>query len=549
MESRRVLLLVGLFVGMFFASLDQTVVGTAMPRIIGDLNGLAIFAWVTIAYMLSSTVIVPIAGKLADMYGRRPVYVAGVIVFMVGSVLCGLSQDMTELIAFRAIQGLGGGVMMPMVLTIVGDLYPGGRSAKLQGVFGGVMALSSIVGPTIGGWLVDSVSWHWIFFINLPFGLAAAILVFVGLKGEVRRSDKPRIDVGGVISLIVGLVPLLIALSIGGKDFAWGSWQILTMFAMAVAGITAFILIERKAKEPILALELFKQRAFSISNLVSLFTGFAMFGSIMFLPLLLQGALGMSATDSGNILMPMMAAMIVSSILGGQLVTKIPFRTVMTVGTGFTALSFLLLSTVGLTTAPIVAIGYIVILGLGLGLVMPTTNMVAQNAFGADKRAVATSATLFSRSIGATVGMTILALVLNTHSAELLKNDFVPKLEQIGDNVPDVAAMTGSMIAEAETNPQGLFNQLLNPAALNAISPSIADEIVPPLKNALSESIQIVFLVACFIALAGLVSSLFLGNGRLPARNKNKTGNTGQNDSGKTVNPEDRDQGPVGAAT
>ncbi len=516
MNAKRTLLLIGLFIGMFFASLDQTVVGTAMPRIVGDLNGLAVFAWVTITYLLTFTVAGPIAGKLADLFGRRMVYVTGVALFIVGSALCGTSSTMTALIVFRALQGLGGGMMLPMILTIVGDIFPPEKLGKWQGVFMSVNALSSIVGPTVGGWLVDHASWHWVFYVNLPFGIMAALLVFLALRGEPRRNTEARIDMAGAVTFVIGVVTLLLGLNLGGHDFPWASWQIIGMFAAAVASLTGFILIERRAKEPIISLSLFRNGLFTVTNIVGILAGFAMFGAIAFLPLFLQGAVGISATGSGNIMIPMMLALIAGGLVGGQLVARVRYRPLFVAGFLLMAAGFFLLSAMPISVAHVVAIASIVIMGLGLGLVLPTLNLVAQNAFPATQRGVATSATLFFRSIGSTLGLAVLSVVFNFHSAGLLQKDFVPRLE--ASVAKGVAGRMTPLIAEAQKNPQALFNQLLSPAARAALPQGMQDTILPALKDALAQSVHVVFLVAAAIALLGLLGSVFLGKAGVPVR-------------------------------
>lgn len=245
LEARRNILLTGLFLGLFFASLDQTVVGTAMPRIIGDLGGLSIMAWVTTAYMLTSTTVVPIAGKLADLFGRRIIYVTGITVFMIGSALCGTSSNMTELIVYRALQGIGGGIMMPMSMTIVGDIFPPEERGKWQGLMGGIFGLSSVVGPTIGGYIVDNSSWQWVFYINLPVGILAAISIFAGLKGEKALVEKVVIDYAGAAMLIISTVSLLLGLNLGGTDYPWLSWQIIGMLLLAAVTAVLFVVIEQ----------------------------------------------------------------------------------------------------------------------------------------------------------------------------------------------------------------------------------------------------------------------------------------------------------------
>ncbi len=508
-NPRRNILLLGLILGMFFSSLDQTIVGTAMPRIIGELGGLDILTWVTTTYMLTSTTVVPIAGKLADLYGRRILYVGGLFTFMIGSALCGTSQSMTQLIIFRGLQGIGGGIMMPMAMTIVGDIFPPDKRGKWQGVMGALFGLSSIIGPTIGGWIVDHTTWRWVFYINLPVGILAAVTIFIGLHGEKRMKDKVTIDYAGAGALIVGVVSLLLGLSLGGKDYAWGSWQIIGLFISAVIFLAAFTLVERKAEEPIISLDLFKNKVFTAVNVIGFLMGLGMFGAIMFLPLFLQGVIGVSATNSGNTMIPMMFAMVLTSILGGQLITKIGFRTQLTVGMSLMTVGFYLLSTMTMDTTQLVAISYIVVLGLGLGLVMPTLTIAVQQAFPPEQRGVVTSSTQFFRSIGGTLGITILGAVMNSRSIDLLNKEFLPTVRR----VPGLqSGPFGAMLAKAQSDPQGLFNALLSPTTLAKIPQQLQQIIIPPLKTALADSLHLVFLVAMGIVILGVVTSLFMGN-------------------------------------
>lgn len=510
--AHRRLLLVGIFLGIFFAALDQTVVGTAMPRIIGELGGLSIMAWVTTAYMLSSTSVVPIAGKLADLFGRRVIYVTGIVVFMIGSALCGTSTNMTELIIYRGLQGLGGGIMMPMAMVIIGDIFSPEKRGKWQGVIGATFGLSSVVGPTIGGWIVDNTSWHWVFLVNLPVGLLAAVTIYFGLRGEKRVKEQVIIDYTGAVTLVIGIVSLLLGLNLGGKDYPWASWEIIGLFSTAFVFLVVFTLVESRAKEPILSLSLFKNRVFAITNIVGFLMGLGMFGAIMFIPLFLQGVVGISATRSGNTLIPMMLGMVFTSIIAGQIIALVRFRTLFMTGLTLMAVAFYLLSTLAVNTTQLTAISYIVVLGVGMGFIMPTVTIAVQNAFPPEQRGVATSSTQFFRSIGGTLGMTIFGVLLNQRSIELLNKDFFPVVQ----NIQGLAAgPLGAMLAQARTNPQSLFNILLSPATLNTIPAPSREIILPPLKTALADSLHLVFIVAMGIAVAGVVISPLIGKARI----------------------------------
>jgi EmrB/QacA subfamily drug resistance transporter len=500
-------LLAGLILGMFFSSLDQTVVGTAMPRIIGELGGLDILTWVTTAYMLSSTAIVPIAGKLADLFGRRMVYIAGLFIFMVGSALCGTSRDMAQLILFRGLQGIGGGIMMPMAMTIVGDIFPPEQRGKWQGVIGALFGLSAIVGPTIGGWFVDNATWRWVFYINLPVGILAAAAIFAGLRGEKRLKEKVVIDYPGALTLTAGIVCLMLGLNLGGKDYPWSSWQIVGLFAASVTFLASFFLLERRAADPILSLDLFKNRVFTVTNMIGFLMGLGMFGAIMFIPLFLQGVAGITATRSGNTMIPMMAAMMLTSVIGGRLITKVRFREMFMAGMIFMTIGFYLMSTMTVDTARWVAMLYIAVLGLGMGTIMPVSAIAVQTAFPKEQRGVATSSTQFFRSIGGTLGMTILGVTLNHRSVGLLQKNFFPLAEKMGY----MKGPFGPMLAKAKTDPQSLFNILLRPG----VAEKIPGQMLHELKSVLAQSLHTVFLVAAGVVFVGIFTSLLMGNARI----------------------------------
>ncbi|WP_378954514.1 MDR family MFS transporter [Pelosinus sp. sgz500959] len=515
-ENQRNMLLTGLFLALFFSSLDQTVVGTAMPRIIGELGGLSIMTWVTTAYMLTSTTVVPIAGKLADLYGRRMIYIAGLVIFMLGSSLCGTSTNMLQLIAYRALQGIGGGIMMPLAMTIVGDIFPIEERGKWQGLMGALFGLSSVVGPTIGGWIVDYSSWKWVFYINLPIGILATMTIHLGLKGEKILSDKVVIDYAGVITLIIGTFGLLLGLNLGGTNYPWLSWPIISLLGISLVSWMVFISAEKRAVDPVLSLELFKNRVFLISNIVGFLMGLGMFGSLIFLPLFFQGVLGISATSSGNTMLPMMVSLMLTSIIAGRFATKIPFRSMYAVGMSFMALGFYLMSTMTIHTTQYRAIFYIVILGVGMGMIMPIITIAVQSAFGPERRGVATSATQFFRSIGGTLGMTVLASIFNGYSNNIMKKDFFPVIQSI----PDIeVSPLGDILARGQSDPHSLFNMLLSPETIQMIPENLQQLFLLPLKNALSESLQIVFWVAMLIAIAGIVISLFMGGAKLEKGN------------------------------
>ncbi|MCY8857657.1 MDR family MFS transporter [Bacillus atrophaeus] len=505
-NPKRTLLLTGLIIAMFFSALDGTIVGTAMPKIVGDLGGLSMMTWLTTAYLLTSTTVVPIAGKLADLLGRRVVYVSGLIIFMAASALCGMANNMTELIIFRGLQGIGGGIMMPMAMIVVGDLFTGKQRAKFQGVFGAIYGLASVIGPQIGGWIVDTLNWKWVFYINLPVGIVAVIFIARGLQGR-KQTGPINFDIAGIFTMVVGVVSLLLALSFGGKDYAWDSWQILGLFALALIGIIGFIIAETKAKEPILPMYLFKNRTFTFLNLIGFFMSIGMFGAVTFVPFFMQGIVGVSASESGTIMTPMMVSMIITSIIGGQLVYKVGIKPQIITGMVIMAGGFLLLTTLDLDTSKLVATSYMAIIGLGMGLVMPILTLALQESFSKEELGVVTSSSQFFRSIGGTFGITVLGAVMNARSGTLLTDKLVPYLNSLPAQASSFADQFKGMI---DKDPQGLLQSLFSPEAVKQIPAAFSSHIVPILKTSLMDSLHSVFYAGLAFIVIGVVLTLFV---------------------------------------
>ncbi|PEE44060.1 MDR family MFS transporter [Bacillus pseudomycoides] len=515
-NQNRKLLLIGLVIAMLFAALDGTIVGTAMPRIVGELGGLSLMTWLTTAYMLTSTTVVPIAGKLADLLGRRNVYITGLIIFMVGSALCGMANGMTELIIFRGIQGLGGGIMMPMAMIIIGDMFAGKERAKWQGIFGALYGLASVIGPQVGGWIVDAVNWRWVFYINLPVGILATIFIAMGLKTH-KQTGPIKIDIAGIFTMILGVVSLLLALTFGGKDYAWDSWQIIGLFALALIGIVSFVIVETKAEEPILPMHFFKNRTFTLLNAIGFFMSIGMFGAIMFVPFFMQGIVGVSAAESGTIMTPMMITMIVMSIIGGQLVLKVGVKPQIITGMLIMAGGFWLLTTMDMHTTKLGATSYMMIIGLGMGLVMPTLTLALQESFPKKDLGVVTSSSQFFRQIGGTFGITILGSIMNNTSGTTLTNKLVPVLDTFPAEAGQMVTKFKDMI---HTDPQGLYSMLFSPEALKQMPEAFSNSIVPILKTSLVDSLHSVFLTGLVFIVVGAVFTIFLQKIKLSNRKK-----------------------------
>jgi EmrB/QacA subfamily drug resistance transporter len=487
--KHRGLLLAGLFIAMLFGALDGTIVGTAMPRIIGELGGLNLMAWLTTVYMLTSTVIIPIAGKLSDLIGRKIIYVTGLIIFIISSALCGMSQNMMELVVFRAIQGIGGGIMMPMAMIIVGDLFTGAQRAKWQGILGALFGLSSIIGPQFGGWIVDSLNWRWVFYINLPVGILATILIALSLPKH-KTSVKPIFDLLGIVTMIIGVVGLLLTLTLGGKEFPWFSWQIISLLLLSILFLIAFVRIESKAAEPILPIRYFRDRNFNIINGIGFFMSIGMFGAMMFVPLYLQGILGTSPSESGTIMIPLTVSLIAASVLSGQVIEKTGIRLQMTVGMLTMAIGFVLLMYMGSDTTKLMVSLCMLILGLGMGIVFPGLTIALQESYPESEMGVVTSSSTFFRQIGGTFGITILSAVMNLESGQYLTERLVPILNRLPAHA---ATMKAEIAAQIEKDPLQLFSSLLSPETLAKIPQDVIELILPVIKISLVDSLYSVF--------------------------------------------------------
>lgn len=499
--------LTGLIIGMFFSALEQTIVGTAMPTILSELQGFSIMAWVTTAYLITSTVVVPIVGKLSDLYGRRYLYLIGTIIFTTGSALCATAGTMEQLILYRAIQGLGGGMVMPLSQTIIGDIFTAEQRAKWQGVFGGIFGLSSVIGPFIGGFLVDTISWHWIFLINVPFGLLSAILIFIGMRRELsQRASKVYIDYAGIAVLVPLLVLLLLGLSLGGDKFAWNSAESYAMFGGAAVLLIVFILVEARAKEPVIALSLFRNRVFTVTNSLGFLLGFAMFGAIIFVPLYMQGILGVSPTRAGSTMTPMMIALIAASVIGGRLLLVTRYRAVLTGGMLLAALGFYLISRMGVDTTQLTAYANMVVLGLGMGLVMPTLMIAVQNEFPKTQLGTVTSAATFFRSIGGTIGVTVFTAIMNHRLDSNVKQAFAA-----ASSDPQLLAAIEALGSHPEID---LFSLLIRPELLG-LPAELQNKLVALIREAWSSAFSTVFLSGLAFVAFGVLLALLVGNGRI----------------------------------
>ncbi|MNZ70467.1 Multidrug resistance protein 3 [compost metagenome] len=476
------LITAGLLMGLFLSSLDQTIISTAMPTVIKDLGGFSLYSWVFTVYMLASTSTMPIYGKLADLFGRKKMYLIGIILFLIGSLLCGFAGNITELIMFRGIQGLGAGALMPISMTIVADIYPPDKRGKFMGLFGGVFALSSIIGPALGGMIVEHWSWGWIFYINIPVGIPALFMVAMALK-ESKGKVKVSIDWYGAITLIVAIVSILLAMVLGGTNkesgisYAWTSPQMIGLFGTGAVFIALFLWIETRVKEPIIPVNLFKIRTIAFGNILGFFMSAGMFGAIVYIPLFVQGVIGVNSSMTGYILTPLMLSVTITSIIGGRLMSKLSYRTILTASMALMTIGFILLSQLTVETTKFQIICYMMITGLGMGAVYPTVGTAAQSEVDHKTIGVATSTSQFFRSIGGTIGVSVFGTLLS----------------------------------------QQMASGLLDPQALldSKTRISLPPDVLMGLREVFSHAIDKVFLLGLAFVCIGLIASIFMGNARL----------------------------------
>jgi EmrB/QacA subfamily drug resistance transporter len=506
---------------MLLASLDQTIVGTAMPHIVSDLRGFDRYTWVTTAYLLTSTVMVPIYGKLSDLFGRKPVFLVGVVLFLVGSAASGASQSMDQLIAFRAFQGLGAAALMPIAIAVIGDLFTPRERGRWQGLTGGVFGLSSILGPTAGGWITDHSTWRWVFYVNLPIGvIALLVLIFLMPTLRSRNTGKVSIDYLGATLLIAGTVPLLLGFTWAGSQYAWLSWQIISLFATATVFIALFIVyetrLERQKAQPIIAPSLFTNRIFNVSVLITMITSMGMFGSILFLPLYAQGVLGISATNSGLLLAPLMLGLVFSSIVSGQLVARFGrYKWIAFVGMAITIVGSLLLLRLDVNSSNADLITAMIVLGLGLGFSMSLYTVIVQNALPT-RIGEATSGLTFFRSIGATVAVAAMGSILTSayvpgfHNAipAQLKAALPAKVINVFDD-PNV-------LLSADIQ-KSLFAQF---AQMGAQGKVIYGQLMEAVKIGLTSGIHNVYVLSTILMCIGFVAIFFLQE--IPLRGSKK---------------------------
>jgi EmrB/QacA subfamily drug resistance transporter len=464
---------------LLLASLDQTIVSTALPTIVGDLGGLAHLSWVVTAYLLASTIAGPLYGKLGDLYGRKMVLQAAIVIFLIGSALCGISQSMFQLIAFRTLQGLGAGGLMVVTLAVIGDVIAPSERGKYQGYFGGVFGVSTVIGPLLGGFFVDNLSWRWIFYVNLP--VAAVAMVVIGAVFHTRAERvEHAVDYAGAALLAGGLSAVVLFTSLGGTTFAWSSSESIVLAVLGVVLLAVFLVAERRASEPILPLELFRNRIFSVCAGIGFIIGLALFGSVTYLPIFLQVVKGQSPTASGLQLTPMMGGLLVTSIVSGRLISRFGrYKPFPVAGTAVMTVGMVLLSRLDIhSTGPYAALSMLV-LGLGLGMVMQVLVLAVQNAVDYRHMGVATSGSLLFRQVGGSIGIALFGAIF----ANRLRGNLASHLPP-GARVP----------------------KTVSPAAVAHLPPAVHAGYV----QAVSAALHPVFVVAAIVAVFSFLLTFLL---------------------------------------
>lgn len=434
-SRERAFTLAGIMVALLLAALDQTIVATAMPKILQTLNGLSLYTWVVTAYLLASTSMIPIYGKISDLYGRKVVILIGVIIFLLGSVLSGQARSMTELVVFRALQGLGSAGIFSTAFTVVADLFPPAERGKYQGLFGAVFGISSVIGPWLGGFLTDNLSWRWVFYVNMPIGLIALLFILLQmppLKPKLTR--KVSIDWKGSAALLLGILPILLALSLGGQEYPWGSWQVLGLFGLGAVGVLVLILVEKRATEPILPFDLFGNRTFVLGNTAALLiAGVAFFGAIVFLPIYMVLVVGESASAAGLTVMPLTLGLVVSSFISGQIVSRVgKYKLLLLIGTVLVFAGYWTMTGLTIDTTRAQMTWRMILLGIGIGPALPIYLLAVQNAVNPHEMGAATSSSQFFRQIGSTVGVAVFGTILATTLAVQLPRYMPPEMQKAG---------------------------------------------------------------------------------------------------------------------
>ena len=502
--SRRALILItaGLLTGLLLGALDQTIVATAGPTIISDLGGLSVYAWVFSAYILTQTVSMPIFGKLSDLYGRRKFLVLGLSVFMAGSVLSGAAQGIDQLIIFRAIQGIGSGAFFPIAIAVAGVAFPPSQRGRIQGVFASVFGISAVLGPSAGSYIVQALNWRWIFYVNLPLGVASILLIALGLRESRDLNSRPVVDWLGVGTLTSWITLLMLGFLSGGSTFPWYSWQEAALFSSAAVLFVVFLQTERRAPDPLVPLSLFRIRTIAAASAVAFLTGVAMYAVISYVPLFVQAALAGSIDDSRNVLYALMIPLVAGAIFGGQLGTRtVGYRVLLTTGLVIMSGGFFLLTTVSSATSLVQLMEYGAVMGFGLGVTFPVAILAIQYSVSRRQIGIASSLAQFTRNLGGTIGLSVLGAIQ--------VNAFGDRLSSLLQSVPtQFRAQAAAFLGD----PNLVGRVLSSPDALSKIesaNPAFA-QFVPALRAAFSQSVTPLFFAGFGLAVCSVVAGLFV---------------------------------------
>ncbi|PLS18019.1 MFS transporter [Bacillus sp. M6-12] len=492
-----------LLLGILMSAMDNTIVATAMGTIVADMGGFSKFVWVTASYMVAVMAGMPIFGKLSDMYGRKRFFIFGLVVFLIGSALCGIAQTMDQLIIYRAIQGIGGGALMPIAFTIVFDVFPPEKRGKMTGLLGAVFGISSVAGPLLGAFITDTFSWHWVFYINVPIGIISLLLI-TRYYHETLEHSKQKIDYMGAVTLVIAVVSLMFALELGGKEYAWDSMQILGLFAAFAVFFIVFFFVERQAEEPIISFWMFKNRLFAASQILAFLYGGTFIILAVFIPIFVQAVYGGSATNAGLILTPMMLGSVVGSMIGGIFQAKTTFRNLMVISVISYFIGMFLLGGLTPGTSRGMLTFFMVIVGFGVGFSFSLLPTASLHNLDPRYRGTANSTNSFLRSFGMTLGIAVFGTIQN--------NVFTEKLKDAFKGIEGAGVSTGHM--GDSSNLQEIFQ--------SSERAKIPEMILKPIIESLSDSISLIFMLALIPIGAAAITIMFMGNARIKKKEEPK---------------------------
>ncbi|USK31877.1 MFS transporter [Bacillus sp. F19] len=507
-HKEKITIMIAIIAAMFFAAVNQTIVGNALPKIISDLGGLDYYSWVFTIYMLTSAITTILVGKLSDIYGRKPFIIIGIIIFSIGAFLAGTSMDIIQMIIYRGIQGFGAGMIMSTAFTAVGDLFAPRERGKWQGAMSAVFGISSLFGPTLGGYIVDNLEWKWVFWVFLPLGIVALVLIWKLFPSTVKKAGE-KVDYLGSVFLSSAITTALMAFSWAGTKYDWGSVQILSLFGASALSLIIFVFVERKAVSPILPLDLFKNSIFTISNIIGFVIGVSMFGGVMYVPYFIQGVLGYSATHSSFLTMSMTLGLVFASALGGQIISKTgKYKLQAIIGLFISAIGLYLLSTMTVETSQYLLVFYLTLVGFGIGIGMTVFTLTVQNAVDQKLLGVATASSQLFRSVGGTVGVAIMGTLLNSRM-----QDKMASMSQTGDTNQMAASPELAGKLESLQNPQLLLDHeklegLKNTLPQEAIP--FFDNVILNLQDSLSYALSGVFIFVTITMAVAILLTFFI---------------------------------------